>query len=165
MNLKVAEAGERVVALEAAAELVEDRCGEGDFGSGVEVDDGLEGAGAASRGLLLLLQNELVKRGHDVLETSDHDLLLGNTGVCGLLLFVDALGEVETGAERAADQIDDITGNGGGEHEVLALDLFWVRKVGLDLVNLPGETVVQQAISLVHDQGVQVGCLDAGEWV
>ena len=35
----------------------------------------------------------------------------------------------------------------------------------LDLVNLLGEAVVQQAIRLVHDQGVQVGRLDAGVWV
>ena len=85
--------------------------------------------------------------------------------MCGLLRFVYALGEVEARAKCAADKLDDIAGNGGGEHEVLALNLLWVGQVLLDIVDLPCETVVEQTISLVHDQSVQSGGLDAGVWV
>jgi hypothetical protein len=165
VDLEVADAGQRGLLLEAATELVEDGRGKCDLGGGVEVDDGLEGALAGSPGLLRLLGDELVEGRHDVLETGDGNLLLGNTGVCGLLLFVDALGEVEAGAECAADKLDDIAGNGCREHEVLALDLLWVGQVLLDLVDLLGETVIEQTISLVHDQSVESGGLDAGVWV
>ena len=161
VDLKATDTRKGSVALEPTAKLVENGCGECDFGGGIEVNDGLEGSGVASHGVLLLLQDKLVKRRHDVLETSDHDLLLRDTGMCGLLLLVDTLGEVETRAECAADKVDDIAGNGGGEHKVLALDLLGVGQVLLDLVNLLGETVIQQAVSLVHDQCVQVGRLDA----
>lgn len=164
MDLEVAELVQGVVALgpaEAATELIEDGGGESDLGGGVEVHDSLEGAGSALGGLLLLLQDQLIERGHDVLEASNQDLLLGDTGVCGLLLLVDALGEVEAGAEGAADKVDDVAGNGGREHEVLALDLFRIGEVGPDLVDLLGEAVVEQTVSLVHDESVEVGCLDA----
>lgn len=161
MDLEAAKAGEGSVALEAAGNLVEDRCGQGDLSGRVEVDDGLEGRRVASHGILLLLEDQLVEGGHDVLEAGNHDLLLGDSGVCGLLLLVYASGEVETGAECAADEFDDIAGDGGGKHEVLALDDLWVGQVLLDLVDLFCETVVHQAVGLVQDQGVQVGRLDA----
>jgi hypothetical protein len=165
VDLEVADAGQRSLLLEAATKLVEDGSGKCDLCGRVEVDDGLEGALARSPGLLRLLGDELIEGRHDVLETDNIDLLLRDTGVCGLLRFVYALGEVETRAKRAADKLDDIAGNGGGEHEILALDLLWVGQVLLDVVNLPCETIVEQAISLVHDQSVQGRGLDARVWV
>jgi hypothetical protein len=162
VDLEATEARKGSVALEATAELVENGRSKSDFCGRVVVDDGLEGAGVAGQGLLLLLEDELVESRHDVLESSDHNLLLGNTGVGRLLFLVDTLGEVETRAHCTADKIDDIAGNGGREHEVLALNLLWVGEVLLDIVDLFGETVVQQAVGLVHDQSVQVGRLDAG---
>jgi hypothetical protein len=155
------QAAEGRVALEAAAELVEDGCGEGDLGGAVEVHDGLEGAGLAGLRGCVLAQDELVERWHDVLEAVDVDKLLGHPLMRGLLVFVDALGEVEAGAERLAHKVDDVAGHGGGEHEVLALRQLGVGQVRPDLVNLLGEAVVEQAVGLVHDQGVQVGGLDA----
>jgi hypothetical protein len=162
VDLEVADAGQRILPLETATKLVEDRCGECDLGGRVQVDNGLKGTLAAGHSLLRLLGDELVESRHNVLETGNRDLPLGNTGVCGLFLLIDTLGEVEAGAECAADKVDNIAGNGGREHEVLALDLLWIRQVLLDFVNLLGETVVEQAISLVHDQSVQGGGLDAG---
>lgn len=163
MDLKVAEVGEGVVARPGAAtELVEDGGSECDLGCGVEVEDSLEGAGTTVGGGILLPEDQLVESWHDVLEASNLDLLLGDTGVGGLLLLVNALGEVEARAKGAADKIDHVAGNGGREHEVLALSLGRVGEVSPDLVDLLGETVVQQAIGLVHDEGVQVGGLDAG---
>jgi hypothetical protein len=166
VNLKVAEVGKGVVARPGAAtELVEDGGSECDLGCGVEVEDSLEGAGTTVSGGILLPEDQLVESRHDVLEASNVNLLLGNTGVGGLLLLVDALGEVEARTEGAADKIDHVAGNSGREHEVLALDLGRIGEVSPDLVDLLGETVVQKAISLVHDHGVQVGGLDAGVWV
>ena len=163
MDLKVAEVGEGVVARPGAAtELVEDGGSECDLGCGVEVEDSLEGAGTTVGGGILLPEDQLVESWHDVLEASNVDLLLGDTGVGGLLLLVNALGEVEARAKGAADKIDHVAGNSGREHEVLALHLGRIGEVSPDLVDLLGETVVQQAIGLVHDEGVQVGGLDAG---
>ena len=166
MNLKVAEVAEGVVAGPGAAtELVEDGGSEGNLSCGVEVQDSLEGAGSTVGSSILLPEDQLVKSRHDVLEASNVDLLLGDTGVGGLLLLVDALGEVEARTEGAADKIDHVAGNRGREHEVLALDLLRIREVSPDLVDLLGEPLVQKAISLVHDKGVQVGGFDAGVWV
>jgi hypothetical protein len=72
---------------------------------------------------------------------------------------------VEARAERLAYEIDNGTGHGGGEHEVLALDLLRVWQVLPDLVDFPLEALVEQAVGLVHDQGVEVRALDARVWV
>ena len=142
VDLESTEAREGSVTLETTAELVEDRCGECDFGGAVEIDDGLERAGATGLGLCLFLENEFVDGRNVVLKTIDHDHLLGNTLVRGLLVFVDALGEVEARAHSLADQVHNIARDSGREHEVLAFDHCGVRQKGLDVVNLLLETVV-----------------------
>jgi hypothetical protein len=63
---------------------------------------------------------------------------------------------VETRAKSAANEIDDFTRDSGGEHHVLALNNFRVRKVLLDVLNLLGETSVEKTISLVHDERIEV---------
>jgi hypothetical protein len=164
MDLVSTQSTERGIALETAAELVEDRSGEGDFGGAVEVHDGLEGT-TSGLGSCLFAEDELVERGYDVLEADYVDVLLRHLLVGGLFVLVDALGKVEARAERLAYEIDNGTGHGGGEHEVLALDLLRVWQVLPDLVDFPLEALVEQAVGLVHDQGVEVRALDARVWV
>jgi hypothetical protein len=158
VDFEVAHTAERCATLatttelvEAATELVEYRGGECDLGGAVEIDNGLERAGFTRLGQCGLLLNEFVKGGHDVLETREADELLGNTLMCWLLVLVDALGKVKAGTHSLADKVDDIAGNGGGEHEVLALDFGWVGQEVLDLKNLLLETLIKQTIGLVHD--------------
>lgn len=161
MDLESAHAAEWSVALEAAAELIEDGSSKCDLGSAVEVDDGLERTSfTGSRGLVLA-KHKLVESWRNVLEAGNIDVLLRHTLVGRLLVLVDALGEVETGAQSLPNQIDDVSWDGSREHEVLAFHLLRVRQVLSDVVNLPLEAVVQQAIGLVHDECIEVRCLDA----
>jgi hypothetical protein len=161
VNFKSAQAIEGRVAFEAAAKLVKDGRGERDFGCAVEVENGLEGLGRARLRGLVRRGDELVERGHDVFEAGDVDELLRNTRVCGLFVLVDAAGKVEAGAQGAAHEVDDVARDGGGEHEVLALDLFGVGQEGADLVDFLGEAFVEQAVGFIQDQGVEVGRFDA----
>jgi hypothetical protein len=161
MDFETAETGEGSVALEAAAQLVEDRGGECDLGSAIEVDDSLEGAVVTSLSALVLLEDEFIEGGHGVLETGEVDKLLGDTRMCRFFILVDALGEVEPGTHGLADQVDDVAGDGGGEHEVLAFDFRWVGEEVLDLVDLLRKSIVHQAIGFVHDQRAEFGRLDA----
>ena len=108
----------------------------------------------------MLAQSEFVESGDNVLKPGNFNKLLGNTLMCWLFVLVDALGEVESGTECPAHEFNDITWYCGGEHHVLAGHLFWVWQELPDLVNLPGEAFVEQAISLVHDKGIEVRCLD-----
>lgn len=161
MNFEGAQAVEGRVALEAAAELVEDGSSKGDLRCAVEVDDGLERTSFTGLRGLVLAQYQLVERWHNVLEASNFDVLLGHTLVGGLLVLADALGEVEAGAHGPADEIDHVSWHGGREHEVLAFDFLWVGQVLFDVVDFALESVVQEAIGLVHDKCIEVGCLDA----
>jgi hypothetical protein len=162
MDFKSAKTSEWSVALEATAELVHDGRGECDLCSAVEICDSLERTGFTRIRGLVALQDKLVQRRHDVLETGEVDELLGYSLMCRLLVLADTLGEVKTGAERLADKINDVAGYGRGKHHVLAIDDLWIWEVLPDLVDFRRETVVEQAISLVHDQCVQVWGLDAG---
>lgn len=143
VDLEGAQAVEWCIALEASAELVEDGCGECDFGGAVEVHDGLERASFAGLGSLVFSEREFVERGDDVLEARDVDGLLGNTLMRGLFVLVNALGKVEAGAHSLAHEVHDVAGNRGGEHEILAFDLFWVGQLLADLVNLGLEALVE----------------------
>lgn len=166
MNLEHAHASEgSVAAPPATTKLVEDRGCEIDLGSAVEVEDGLERAGVARLSGLVSLLDKFIESGHDVFEPIDVDILLGHTLMCGLLVLVDTLGKVEAGAHGLADESDDVAGDGGREHEILAFGHLGVGKMLPNLVDLLCETFIQEAISLVHDQGVQVWCLDARVWV
>jgi hypothetical protein len=161
VDLEGLQAIERLVALEATRELVEDRRGKCDFGGRVEVHDGFEGAAFPGSALCQFTKYKLVQSRCGVLETGQVDDFLRDALMGRLFLLVDALGEMETGPQRPAHQFDDFAGNGGGEHHLLAVHLFGIREMRLDVFDLPGETVVQQTISFVHDESLEVGGLDA----
>jgi hypothetical protein len=165
VDLIGAEARQRGIALETATELVENRCCQCDFSGAVEVNNGLEWTAFARLSFLLRLQNELVQRRHDVLETGEVDVFLRDTLVRWFFVFIHTLCEVEAGSHGRADKADNLAGNSSGEHEVLAFDFSWVGQEVLNLVNLLGEPVVHQAIGLVHDQCTQFGGLDARVWI
>ena len=154
VNLEATETRESIAALEATAKLVEYRGSERDFGGAIEIGNGLETAAFTSLGLLVLLEHELVESGNSVLKTRHQSHVLGNSLVGGCLVFVDALGKVEVGAQSLTNQVHDIARNSSREHEVLALRLGWVRKKRPDLINLLLETLVEQAVGLVHDERV-----------
>lgn len=143
MDFKSTQSTEWRVAFKPAAELIEDGRSKCDFCRAVEVNDGLEWATfARSRGLVLA-ENELVKGGHDVLESSHVDILLRHTLVGGFFVFAHALGEMKTRAQRLSNQVDDVSWDRGREHEILAFNFFWIRQVLSDVVNLLLKSVVK----------------------
>ena len=162
VDFETAHTGKGRVALEAATELVEDGGSESDFCSAVEVDNGFERTRFAGLGELVLLENEFVQSRYDIFKAGDVDVFLRDSLMCWLLVFLDTLGKVEARAHCPAHEINDIAGNCGGEHQVLALDFGGIRQKVLNLIDLLCEAIIEQTIGLVHDQRVQVRGPDAG---
>jgi len=141
-------------------EFVEDGGSKPDLCGTVEVDNGLEGAALARKARRKGALHQFVQSGRDVLEAVSIDILLGNALVGGLFIFVYTLGKVETGPHGLADEVDNVAGNGGGEHDILAFNFTGVGQMPFDLINLHGKAFVKQTVGLIQDQGVEVGGLD-----
>jgi hypothetical protein len=110
---------------------------------------------------LVLTHNEFVQGGSDVFESLEADELLWDSGMSWFFVLIHTLGEVEARPHGTPDQVYNLPRKGSGEHEVLTFDFFGIRQVLLDLVDFGSETLVEKTIGLVHDECVQVGCLDA----
>lgn len=142
-------------------EVVNGAGGQSDFGCGVEVDNGLEGAGAGCLGVLDGFGAELDDGGQTVLEAGHTDDLLRDACVSGLLVVAHSLDKLEARLERRLHQLDNLARHRGAEHECLPV-LFRVRgEQRHNLLDFRPETLVQQPVGLVKDQGAQVGGADS----
>lgn len=148
------------------AKVLEDTGVKVDVGGGGEVDDGLEWAGlVALVGLLDLLGAQLDKSWRQVLEVVTWNNLLWNLLVGWCLVWVDSLDELEVLLESRSDQAHDLAWNSGGEEKGLSVDLLaWWENLH-DLLNVLGETLIQETIGLVEDDRLQAWCRDLAVWV
>ena len=145
-------------------ELVEGRSSEANFSGAAEVDNRLEGTDVRGIVVVLLdLTGAKLSEGREVvLEALGGNKHLRHASVGRLLVVVDALDELETRLEGTANDGDDLLGNGGGEHESLAVFLLGCGKKAHDLLDLGPETLVEQTVGLIEDKCAEIGSLDLG---
>jgi hypothetical protein len=165
MDLGDASGPPGVVTAVGTAEVVESGRGQGNFSSGVEVDNCLERTTILGLGSIDTALAELYKSGHGVLEARNRDDVLRHPSMGGLLVIANALDKLKARLESASNQGNDFSREGGGKHHGLAVLLSRSWEHANDLLDLRPEACVEKTIGFVKDQRRKVGSFHSGVWV
>jgi len=162
--------GEDAAGLVWVAHFGEGFEGHCNLGGAAEVDDGFEGW--VVLWVFFVCIDGFICDLHDdwdlVLQALAEDDVLRDALVGRGLVWVDSADEFEVGSQGGADELDDGFGDGGAEHEGLAGgsavggQLRRVGHVGGDVGDGRSETNVEQTVSFIQDEGLDVAESDAG---
>lgn len=148
------------------AERLEDAGVKRDVRGGWQVDNCLEWRlGWVLCDLCDLLCADLNEGRCNVFKALARHNVLRNPFVGWRLIALDCLHELEVGLQCAPHKAHHLTRYGGGEEKSLTVrDISVWKKVenGLDIL---GETLIQQAISLIKDDGLEIGRRNPAVWI